>query len=198
MRFRQWAQNADLRRHFLGAAAAAAPRAAEGPDWVPRAAGDPAAARTKAAGSRTGALGTSRPASHVVRTIELALPEGALLLGWVELRDLNWRRRTGELRICLGDPATWGRGYGAAAMELFLRHAFEAWNLRSVHLRVAVWNVRAVRLYGRCGFRREARLVAGRHARDGVEDLWLMRLDAPEWHARREVAAGAAPGRTAG
>lgn len=169
-RFLEWAADPEVRRHFLGEGAG------PGTDWVP---GRPGPS----------GIGTSRPASHVVRAITVAAPAGERLLGWVELRDLNWRRRTGELRICLGDPQTWGQGYGTAALGLFLEQAFGLWNLRSVHLRVATWNVRAVRLYARCGFRREARLRAGRHARDGIEDLWLMTAWGEAWRARAEAAA---------
>lgn len=169
--FLEWAAHPEVRRHFLGERARDA-----GTDWVP---GRPGAA----------GLGTSRPASHVVRAIALRGPGGERLLGWVELRDLNWRRRTGELRICLGDPATWGRGYGTVALRLFLEQAFGTWNLDSIHLRVAVWNVRAIRLYERCGFRREARLRAGRRAGDGIEDLWLMTVRGEMWRARAAAAA---------
>jgi RimJ/RimL family protein N-acetyltransferase len=170
-RFLEWAADPEVRRHFLGENAPAG-----GLDWVP---GSPGPA----------GIGTSRPASHVVRAIVERGPAGERLLGWVELRDLNWRRRTGELRICLGDPATWGRGCGTAALRLFLDQAFGTWNLASIHLRVATWNTRAVRLYERCGFRREARLLAGRHEADGIEDLWLMTAHGAAWRMRAEAAA---------
>ena len=161
--FLRWAADPEVRRHYLGGEVLAATDTAA--DWVPRC-GSAVSPLGRSAGRR------ERPAGHMVRAVET--PDGQLL-GWVELRDLNWRRRSGELRICLGDPATWGRGYGGAALAGFLDLAFGVWGLGSVHLRVAVWNDRAVRAYERCGFRREARLRAGRRAADGVQDLWLMR-----------------------
>ncbi len=161
--FLRWAADPEVRRHYLGSEGVAGADAAA--DWVP------------CCGEAVSPLGRSashreRPAGHVVRAVETAAGQ---LLGWVELRDLNWRRRSGELRICLGDPATWGRGYGGAALSGFLELAFGAWRLRSVHLRVAVWNARAIRAYERCGFRREARLWAGKRTAEGIQDLWLMR-----------------------
>jgi len=170
-RFVEWVQDPEVRRHYLGEYAAE--QAADDLlDWVPgRAAGECPPHRAP--------VGTARPAGHLVRSIETA---DGVLLGWVELRDVNWRRRTGELRICLGDPRTWGCGYGSAAIRLFLCQAFDGWGLQGVHLRVATWNVRAVRAYERCGFRREARLRAGRRIQDGLEDLWLMTAS-PRLHA---------------
>ena len=163
-RFRAWAENPEVARCFLGGG----PARPDPGDWVPEHPAGPWAQRRPA--------GACRPAGHVVRVIETLDEEP---LGWIELRDANWRRRSGELRVCLGDPATWGRGYGSEAIRLFLDLAFLRWRLQSVHLRVATWNTRAVRAYQRCGFRREALLRAGRHAAEGMDDLWLMRADAP-------------------
>lgn len=163
--FRRWGQNPEVRRHYLG-------REDDVPveGWIP---GD---------GCRRSPVGTGRPAGRVVRAIESREGE---LLGWIELRDLNWRRRSGELRVCLGQPATWGQGIGSAAMRVFIGEAFGAWRLRSIHLRVAIWNARAVRAYEKVGFEREARLVAGRRREDGIEDLWLMTLQAERWFHRQ-------------
>lgn len=158
-RLLQWLSQPEVRRHYLGSAA----WDDRDGDWVP------------GAGGRAGA---QRPGGILARAIDG--PDGSLL-GWVELRDVNWRRRSGELRICLGDPATWGRGYGTAAIRLFLQQAFSDWGLRGVHLRVAAWNERAIRAYVRCGFRPEARLRAGRRRADGLEDLLLMTVEADAW-----------------
>lgn len=143
--FARWLENPDLRRHFCG--------------------------RDEETEALPGSACASRPAGQMVRAIESDAGE---LLGWIELRDVNWRRRSGELRICLGVPATWGQGYGSAALRLFLGQAFGEWHLDSIDLRVATWNVRAIRAYERCGFRRTGRLRAGGRERDGLEDLWLM------------------------
>lgn len=143
--FARWLADPEVRRHFCGRD--------EESDAVP------------------GPGRAPRPAGQMLRAIE---SEDGHLLGWIELRDINWRRRSGELRICLGAPETWGRGYGTAALRVFLAQAFDDWRLDSVHLRVATWNVRAIRAYERCGFRRLGRLRAGERERDGAQDLWLM------------------------
>jgi RimJ/RimL family protein N-acetyltransferase len=176
VRFAAWAADVELQRLYLGRHAAGR----DPTDWVPGLSGRPAPGRSPTA--RCGYL------LRVIETVD------GRLLGWVELRDTNWRRRSGELRICLGDRSTWGMGYGSEALRLFLELAFARWGLDSVQLRVATWNLRAVRAYERCGFRREGRLWAGRHAGEGLEDLWLMRLDAARFAARGAVARGLAAG----
>jgi len=153
-RLRAWLADPEVRRHFLGAAAA---READGL---------PVAFGPRPAG----------PAAHLARVIETA---DGRPIGWVELRDANWRRRSAELRICLGERAAWGRGLGTEALRQFLALAFGVWGLDSVYLRVATWNLRAVRAYERVGFRREGHLAAGPRVRCGHQDLWLMRADRP-------------------
>ncbi len=163
--FERWGDDPEVRRHYLGRSSDLA-----SVRWLP--------------GPLSGAqIGTSRPAARIVRAIEGS--EGDLL-GWVELRDLNWRRRSGELRICLGRPATWGQGLGTAALKSFLWEAFGVLRLRSVHLRVATWNLRALRAYEKAGFRKEACLVAGRRREDGIDDLWLMSISAARFFGLRE------------
>ncbi len=174
-RFLQWMQSPEVRRHYLGIGAGG--HVVDDPEWIPGQA-------TAAEGARRPALGTGRPAGCMVRAIETA---DGRLLGWIELRDVNWRRRSGEMRICLGDPTTWGCGYGTAAIRLFLHRAFSVWGLCGIHLRVATWNERAVRAYERCGFRREARLCAGHRMADGLEDLWLMTVEAGSAQVRAAI-----------
>lgn len=191
-RFAAWARDVEVRRCYLGTQAVTA-RPPDPREWVPGLARWPAA---PGAGLDGGADG-HRPAAGlrrdvIARAIETLQGQP---LGWIELRDANWRRRSGELRVCLGDPATWGQGYGTEAIGQFLTLAFGRWRLHSVHLRVATWNVRAVRAYERCGFRRVGLLRAGRHARDGLEDLWLMLAQAATWRRggeawHRRAAAG--------
>lgn len=169
----RWGDDPEVRRHYLGRSSDLAPER-----WLP--------------GPFPGAqIGTSRPAARIVRAIEG--PEGDLL-GWVELRDVHWRRRTGELRICLGRPATWGQGLGTAALQSFLWEAFGLFRLRSVHLRVATWNLRAVRAYEKVGFRKEACLVAGRRREDGIDDLWLMSISAARFFGLQKPWGDAAGG----
>ncbi len=110
---------------------------------------------------------------RIVRAFESAEGE---LLGWVELRNIAWRSGAAELRICIGRRDRWGMGYGTAAVRAILAEA-AARRLRHVHLRVALWNQRAIASYRKCGFRAQAVLRAGRRRAEGMEDLMLMTVD---------------------
>ncbi len=95
---------------------------------------------------------------------------GERLVGYVELREINWRTRSGELRICIGEKEYWGRGYGTLALQAFLELCFERLGLEYLYLRVYRNNKRAIRCYEKCGFQVEGVLRGGRLE----DDIFLM------------------------
>lgn len=94
-------------------------------------------------------------------------------IGYVELRDINWRQRSAELRVCIGEKSHWGRGYGTEAVGAFLRFSFSRFKLDYIFLRVYRSNVRAIRCYEKCGFTVEGILRTGAHF-GHLEDIVLM------------------------
>lgn len=111
-----------------------------------------------------------------------------VLIGELELAHLNWRMGTTELRICIGNKAYWSRGYGTDALQTILRLAFAGMELRQVYLRVFVSNTRAVHLYERTGFRREAVLEPSVRRGDPAAVL-LMNLTRERWARRQALPA---------
>jgi RimJ/RimL family protein N-acetyltransferase len=107
--------------------------------------------------------------------------EGDKLIGFVALHTIEWNNRAALLAIGIGDPDYRGKGYGADALRLILRYAFNELNLYRVGLDVIGNNVQAIRAYEKVGFRREGAL---RRAvkRDGVRhDRILMGILPEEW-----------------
>lgn len=98
-------------------------------------------------------------------------------IGYVELREINWRVRAAELRVCIGAKAYWGRGYGTAAVRKIVGLSFEHLKLQYVYLRVYRDNRRALRCYEKCGFRVEGILRAGGRTED---EIVLMGIRRPE------------------
>jgi RimJ/RimL family protein N-acetyltransferase len=89
-------------------------------------------------------------------------------VGIVALDGIDWRHRTSEFSIFIGDAADRGRGYGGEATRLALDFAFTVLGLHSVMLRVFAYNPAAQRVYERAGFRAfarrtEAQLMDGRY-----------------------------------
>lgn len=110
-------------------------------------------------------------------------------VGELELAQINWRSGTAEIRICIGERAYWGKGLGTEALIHLLNHAFAGMNLKSIYLRVFATNLRALRLYQRLGFRKEAVLSPSSRRQDPAPVI-LMSLTSSRWASRQRVTAG--------
>ena len=88
----------------------------------------------------------------VMLTIETA--EGAHI-GNVSLMPINWKDRSAELGITIGDKSYWGKGHGSDAVRTMLKIAFRKMNLHRVFLRVHEDNARGIRCYEKVGFQHE-------------------------------------------
>jgi RimJ/RimL family protein N-acetyltransferase len=106
------------------------------------------------------------------------------LIGYAELEGILWAHRVGWLSIALGDPASWGQGYGSETMRLLLAFAFDELNLHRVQLTVFGYNRRAIALYEKLGFRHEG-VFREFIQRDGTRhDMILYGLLRQEWAGR--------------
>ncbi len=74
-------------------------------------------------------------------------------IGNVALQDVDYRNRTAELGIFIGESAARGKGYGTETTGLILDFAFRMLGLHNVMLRVYDYNGSARRCYERAGFR---------------------------------------------
>jgi len=75
-------------------------------------------------------------------------PIGIALLG-----DIDYRHRTGEYVIFIGEPDARSKGYGTETTRLMLNYAFSTLGLLNVLLTVFAFNERARRAYERAGFK---------------------------------------------
>ena len=77
-------------------------------------------------------------------------------VGYVQLRNIDYKNRSVEIGIHLG-PEAQGKGYGRDAFLLLMRFAFNEMNMHRVYLQVFDFNDRAIKLYEKLGFREEGR-----------------------------------------
>jgi RimJ/RimL family protein N-acetyltransferase len=88
-------------------------------------------------------------------------------IGTLDLRYIDYRNRSAEFGIMIGEADYRGKGYGTEATRLTLDYAFTALGLHSVMLAVFAYNPGAIRTYEKAGFReigrrREAIWMGGR------------------------------------
>ncbi len=124
-----------------------------------------------------------RPADERPLMIEIRQGEGWLPIGDIGLQAIEWRARSAEVGILIGEKSYWGQGYGSEAMRLMLKHAFDTLNLNRVFLRVYAHNPRAIRAYEKVGFVHEGRMRQARYHAGEYFDVLLMSVLRSEWQA---------------
>lgn len=96
-------------------------------------------------------------------------------VGIVSLSNIDYKNRSAECIIDIGEKATWGKGIGKAALSLILEYAFRELNLHRVFLNVFSFNERAIKLYEKMGFMREGVLRQAFY-RAGWHDIVIMSI----------------------
>ncbi|KPJ62633.1 hypothetical protein AMJ44_15390 [candidate division WOR-1 bacterium DG_54_3] len=86
-----------------------------------------------------------------------------IYLGGIGLHRIDWENRNAEAGIVIGKKEHWNKGYGTDAMMAILDFAFSQMNLHRVYLRVFEYNLRGIRSYQKCGFKKEGVLRQDRY-----------------------------------
>jgi diamine N-acetyltransferase len=106
------------------------------------------------------------------------------LIGNCGFMDIDWRVRSAEAGLLIGDKGCWGKGYGTEVMRLLLRHGFETLNLNRIFLRVDETNRRGIHVYEKVGFVHEGRFRQAVYLSGNYQDLLVMSVLRPEWDKR--------------
>ncbi|GAC1639593.1 MAG: GNAT family protein [Ktedonobacteraceae bacterium] len=87
--------------------------------------------------------------------VEFIVYEKATLrpIGLAELRRINYRSRTADYGILIGEKDCWSKGYGTETTLLMLDYGFSILNLHNITLETYAYNERAIKAYQRAGFR---------------------------------------------
>ncbi len=122
-----------------------------------------------------------RPAEEMPLAIEIKKGKGWILIGNSGFHNIDWKNRSAEVGIFIGDKSCWNKGYGTETMRLLLRHGFGTLNLNRITLRVYEPNKRAIRVYEKAGFILEGRLRQARYKNGQYQDELIMSVLRPEW-----------------
>ncbi|HEX2979803.1 MAG TPA: GNAT family protein [Anaerolineaceae bacterium] len=117
----------------------------------------------------------SVPAQHPL-VIEALHADVWTPIGNCGFHDIDWRCRSAEIGIWIGEKSFWNHGYGTQVMRMLLRHGFETLNLNRIMLCVFENNPRAIRCYEKVGFVHEGRLRQGMYKNGTYLDVLFMSI----------------------
>jgi len=122
-----------------------------------------------------------RPTLEHPFAVEIRDGEGWQHIGSVGLFGIDWRSRSAEFGIMLGDKSVWNQGYGTETARLMLKHAFEMLNLNRVWLLVFEFNKGGIRAYEKAGFVHEGTMREREFKFGRYWDLHMMSILRSEW-----------------
>jgi RimJ/RimL family protein N-acetyltransferase len=122
-----------------------------------------------------------RPQAERVMAIDIQDGEGWRHIGNCGVHNIDWRVRSAELGIMIGDKSAWNQGFGTETMRLLLRHGFETLNLNRIALDVYDTNPRAIRSYEKAGFVLEGRKRQAMFKNGHYIDVLVMSVLRAEW-----------------
>ncbi len=102
-------------------------------------------------------------------------------IGVIGLMNISDANTSADLSIIVGHPDDRQQGYGAEAIEVILRHAFDELSLNRVGLSVFDFNDDAMSTYEKLGFEEEGRLRRAIKRDGDFHDAILMSVLESEW-----------------
>jgi RimJ/RimL family protein N-acetyltransferase len=123
----------------------------------------------------------ARPKDEHPLVMEL-MREGAWTpIGNCGYHNIDWRCRSAEVGIFIGEKQLWNQGYGTEAMRMLLRYGFDTLNLNRIMLEVYETNKRGQKAYEKAGFKLEGRKRQGMYKNGRYIDILLMSVLRDEW-----------------
>lgn len=118
-----------------------------------------------------------------------------ILVGNIELMDIDRSQRRAELGIVIGEKLWWRRGIATVAETLVFEYAFNnivAGGMNKITARAVLDNSGGLKVLKRVGFREVGILRQDDWAQGRWHDLWLGELLSEDWSGIREETLNAA------
>jgi len=103
------------------------------------------------------------------------------MIGTCGYHIIDWRNRSAELGIVIGEKQLWDMGFGTETMSLLIEHGFNTLNLNRIALQVFSSNPRAIRAYEKAGFIKEGVLRQAIYKNGNYSDIFIMSVLKSEW-----------------
>ena len=107
-------------------------------------------------------------------SLALCLKDSDEHIGYVHLKNIDFKNRVARLAKLIGNKKCWGKGYGQEATMLMLYHGFYVLGLIRIEARQLLTNIGSIKVNEKCGFKTEG-IMRKAVYKDGVQqDLNLM------------------------
>ena len=108
--------------------------------------------------------------------------ESDKLIGFIDLKKVDFISRTATLGVFIGREEYLSRGYGSDAIKLILNFGFNFLNLNNIKLEVLGFNIRAIKAYQKCGFKKFGVWKNSHYAEGTYHDIVFMNVTKSEFN----------------
>lgn len=85
----------------------------------------------------------------------VALQEDSKAIGTIILSDIDQKNATGHIHIKMSKDGGRGKGYGTDAVNTLVQYAFDELRLNCIYANILSYNEASIKLFERCGFKRD-------------------------------------------
>ncbi|MCG8368262.1 MAG: GNAT family N-acetyltransferase [Pseudanabaenales cyanobacterium] len=110
-------------------------------------------------------------------------------IGEVALREIDWKNRSAQYAILIGESEYRGKGYGIETTKLVLEYAFSELALHRIEARVLDDNYRAARCFENSNFRKEGTLYESVWRKSKWYNIIVYSILASQWNKGIELQA---------
>jgi ribosomal-protein-serine acetyltransferase len=114
---------------------------------------------------------------------QTAIVDGEEIIGVIGFLGIDWKNRSTSLGYWLAEGRQ-GHGTMTEAVRALTSHAFRAWNLNRVEIRVAMSNVRSAAIPKRLGFGEEGVLRQSERHGETYRDVVVYAMLEQDWPSR--------------
>jgi len=107
-------------------------------------------------------------------------------IGITGLHQINWKDRTANHGVIIGEKDHWGNGCGTDSHMTLLNYAFNTLNLHKIHSSAVGFNERSINYHLTCGYQNEGRRRKQIYKKGEYWDLILFGVFKEEWLAAHE------------
>ena len=101
-------------------------------------------------------------------------------IGNIKIGPVDWRHRSGDIGLLIGEKDCWGQGFASEAIEALAGYARDTLRLEKVTAGVYAPNASCVRAFEKAGFQREGILRSQYEFEEGRVDVVLLGLVAED------------------
>lgn len=117
----------------------------------------------------------------------IADKETEAYIGQIDLINIDWKNRSAEIGIVIGEGQNRGKGIGSEALQVLQEFVFNRLNMNRLQIRVHAYNTRAHRCYLKAGFKEEGRLRQSFYIKGKYFDTIVLSMLKAEFESKMQA-----------